>query len=160
MTPEQYIQKLTDLSLKKSDSMKKILILTKKQAEVITEDSIEELQNLIDMKQKLIDDINELDDAFEVFFSRLKSILGIESMEEVRISDYGEVVQLQQAIKTIFETIKGIQNIENENNMKARDVLESLGGQIRQVKQGKIANNGYNIGGKLPQQSYYFDTKK
>lgn len=160
MTPEQYIQKLTDLSLKKSDSLKKILILTKKQAEVITEDSIEELQNLIDMKQKLIDDINELDDAFEVFFSRLKSILGIESMEEVRISDYGEVVQLQQAIKTIFETIKEIQNVENENNMKARDVLESLGGQIRQVKQGKIANNGYNIGGKLPQQSYYFDTKK
>lgn len=160
MTPEQYIQKLTDLSLKKSDSMKKILILTKKQAEVITEDSIEELQNLIDIKQKLIDDINELDDAFEVYFSRLKSILGIESMEEVRISDYGEVVQLQQAIKTIFETIKEIQNVENENNMKARDVLESLGGQIRQVKQGKIANNGYNIGGKLPQQSYYFDTKK
>lgn len=160
MTPEQYIQKLTDLSLKKSDSMKKILILTKKQAEVITEDSIEELQNLIDMKQKLIDDINELDDAFEVYFSRLKSILGIESMEEVRISDYGEVVQLHQAIKTIFETIKEIQNVENENNMKARDVLESLGGQIRQIKQGKIANNGYNIGGKLPQQSYYFDTKK
>lgn len=160
MTPEQYIQKLTDLSLKKSDSMKKILILTKKQSEVITEDSIEELQNLIDIKQKLIDDINELDDAFEVYFSRLKSILGIESMEEVRISDYGEVVQLQQAIKTIFETIKEIQNVENENNMKARDVLESLGGQIRQVKQGKIANNGYNIGGKLPQQSYYFDTKK
>lgn len=160
MTPEQYIQKLTDLSLKKSDSMKKILILTKKQSEVITEESIEELQNLIDIKQKLIDDINELDDAFEVYFSRLKSILGIESMEEVRISDYGEVVQLQQAIKTIFETIKEIQNVENENNMKARDVLESLGGQIRQVKQGKIANNGYNIGGKLPQQSYYFDTKK
>lgn len=160
MTPEQYIQKLTDLSLKKSDSMKKILILTKKQSEVITEDSIEELQNLIDIKQKLIDDINELDDAFEVYFSRLKSILGIESMEEVRISDYGEVVQLQQAIKTIFETIKEIQNVENENNMKARDVLESLGGQIRQIKQGKIANNGYNIGGKLPQQSYYFDTKK
>lgn len=160
MTPEQYIQKLTDLSLKKSDSMKKILILTKKQSEVITEDSIEELKNLIDIKQKLIDDINELDDAFEVYFSRLKSILGIESMEEVRISDYGEVVQLQQAIKTIFETIKEIQNVENENNMKARDVLESLGGQIRQVKQGKIANNGYNIGGKLPQQSYYFDTKK
>lgn len=160
MTPEQYIQKLTDLSLKKSDSMKKILILTKKQSEVITEDSIDELQNLIDIKQKLIDDINELDDAFEVYFSRLKSILGIESMEEVHISDYGEVVQLQRTIKTIFETIKEIQNVENENNVKARDVLESLGGQIRQVKQGKIANNGYNIGGKLPQQSYYFDTKK
>lgn len=160
MTPEQYIQKLTDLSLKKSDSMKKILILTKNQSEVITEDSIEELQNLIDVKQKLIDDINELDDAFEVYFSRLKSILGIESMEEVRISDYGEIVQLQQTIKTIFETIKEIQKVENQNNMKARDVLESLGGQIRQVKQGKIANNGYNIGGKLPQQSYYFDTKK
>lgn len=160
MTPEQYIQKLTDLSLKKSDSMKKILILTKKQSEVITEDSIEELQKLIDIKQKLIDDINELDDAFEVYFSRLKSILGIESMEEVHISDYGEVVQLQEAIKTIFQTIKEIQNVENQNNMRARDVLESLGGQIRQVKQGKIANNGYNIGGKLPQQSYYFDTKK
>ncbi|EPR14354.1 flagellar protein FlgN [Ruminiclostridium papyrosolvens] len=160
MAPEQYIQKLTELSLKKSDNMKKILTLTKRQSDVITEDSINELQNLVDVKQKLIDEINELDDAFEVYYSRLKSILGIESMEEVSISEYNEVVRLQQTIKTIFDTIKEIQAAENENNMKARGVLDSLGGQIRQVKQGKIANNGYNIGGKLPQQSYYFDTKK
>ncbi len=160
MTPEQYIQKLTELSLKKSKNMKEILNITQKQSEVITEDSINELQNLIDLKQKLIDEINELDDAFEVYYSRLKSILGIESMEEVSISKYHEAVRLQQTIKTIFATTKEIQAVENENNMKARGVLDSLGGQIRQVKQGKIANNGYNIGGKLPQQSYYFDTKK
>ncbi len=160
MTPEQYIQKLTELSLNKSDKMKKILDLTKKQSDVITEDSINELQNLIEIKQKLIDEINELDDAFEVYYSRLKSILGIESMEEVSISKYHEVTGLQQAIKTIFDTINEIQIAENENNMRARGVLDSLGGQIKQVKQGKIANNGYNIGGKLPQQSYYFDTKK
>ncbi len=160
MTPEQYIQKLTELSLKKSENMKEILNITKKQSEVITEDSINDLQALIDLKQKLIDEINELDDAFEVYYSRLKSVLGIESMEEVSISKYHEAMQLQQTIKTIFDTTKEIQVAENENNMKARGVLENLGGQIRQVKQGKIANNGYNIGGKLPQQSFYFDTKK
>ncbi|WP_024832783.1 flagellar protein FlgN [Ruminiclostridium josui] len=160
MTPEQYIQKLTDLSLKKLDNMKKILNLTKKQFEVITEDSINELQSLIDLKQKLIDEINELDDAFEVYYSRLKSILGIESMEEVSISKYNEAVKLQQTIREIFDTAKKIQTTENENNLKARGVLDSLGGQIRQIKQGKIANSGYNIGGKIPQQSYYFDTKK
>ncbi|AEY64393.1 flagellar protein FlgN [Clostridium sp. BNL1100] len=160
MTPEQYIQKLTELSFKKSDNMKKILDLTKKQSQVITEDSINELQSLIDIKQKLIDEINELDDAFEVYYSRLKSILGIESMEEVSISKYHEAVRLQKTIKTIFDTIKEIQVAEKENNLRARGVLDSLGGQIRQVKQGKVANNGYNIGGKLPQQSYYFDTKK
>lgn len=160
MTPEQYIQKLTELSLKKSENMKEILNITKKQSEVITEDSINELQNLIDLKQKLIDEINELDDAFEVYYSRLKSVLGIESMEEVSISKYRGAMQLQQTIRTIFATTKEIQVAENENNMKARSVLDSLGGQIRQVKQGKIANNGYNIGGKLPQQSFYFDTKK
>ncbi len=160
MTPEQYIQKLTELSLKKSENMKEILNITKKQSEVITEDSINELQNLIDLKQKLIDEINELDDAFEVYYSRLKSVLGIESMEEVSILKYREAMQLQQTIRRIFATTKEIQVAENENNMKARSVLDSLGGQIRQVKQGKIANNGYNIGGKLPQQSFYFDTKK
>ncbi len=160
MTPEQYIQKLTQLSVKKSENMREILNITKKQSEVIAEDSINELQTFIDLKQKLIDEINELDDAFEVYYSRLKSILGIDSMEELSISKYREAVQLQQIIKTIFATTEEIQASENENNLKARDVLDSLGGQIRQVKQGKIANNGYNIGGKLPQQSYYFDTKK
>ena len=160
MTPEQYIQKLTELSLKKSDNMSKILDLTKKQSEVITEDCINELQNLIDIKQKLIVEINELDDAFEVYYSRLKSVLGIESMEEVSISRYHDAERLQKTISTIFATIKEIQVAENENNISARGVLDNLGGQIRQVKQGKIANNGYNIGGKLPQQSYYFDTKK
>ncbi len=160
MTPEQYIQKLTELSLKKSDNMSKILDLTKKQSEVITEDCINELQNLIDIKQKLIVEINELDDAFEVYYSRLKSVLGIESMEEVSISRYHDAERLQKTISTIFATIKEIQVAENENNISARGVLDNLGGQIRQVKQGKMANNGYNIGGKLPQQSYYFDTKK
>lgn len=160
MTPEQYIQKLTELSLKKLDNMKEILNLTKEQSEVITEDSINELQNIIDLKQKLIEEINELDDAFEVYFSRLKSVLGVERIEEISISKYQGTERLQQTVKLIFDTTKEIQAAENENSTKAKKVLDSLGGQIRQVKQGKIANNGYNIGGKLPQQSYYFDTKK
>ena len=132
MTPEQYIQKLTQLSVKKSENMREILNITKKQSEVITEDSINELQTFIDLKQKLIDEINELDDAFEVYYSRLKSILGIDSMEELSISKYREAVQLQQIIKTIFATTEEIQSSENENNLKARDVLDSLGGHSKQ----------------------------
>jgi FlgN protein. len=160
MTPEQYLQKLIALSSEKLDRLKEMLELTKRQSGFITEDSVDELQEIIDLKQRQMNLIDELDDAFEVYFSRLKSVLGVQSIEEISMGQYQGAAELKQLIKIIFDTMAQIQVIEKDNNEKARGVLSKLSGQIRQVKQGRIANNGYNIGGKLPQQSYFFDTKK
>lgn len=159
MTAEQYIQKLQKLSEKKMEGLRNILKLTQKQSSVITEDSIEELQKIIDLKQNEMDKIDELDQAFEVYYSRLKSMMGIQSLEEIRMSELNGSTELKQTITSIYELTKSIQMLENSNNNKVREILNKLGSEIKQIKQGQVINNGYNIGGKLPPQSY-FDTKK
>ncbi len=160
MIAEQYIQKLYELSVKKLEGLRQILKLTNEQRNVITEDNIEELQRIIDLKQQKMDAIDELDQAFEVYYSRLKSLLGVESLEEIKMADLTGAAELKQIITTIYDMTKEIQNIENINNKKVRDILDKLSGEIRQIKQNQMVNNGYNVGAKLPQQSYYFDKKK
>lgn len=160
MNAEEYIQKLTELSSKKLDGLSKILNLTEKQTEIITEDNIEELQNNIDLKQQEMDTIDELDQSFEVYYSRLKSMLGVQSIEEIRIAELNGAAGLKQIITSIYDVTKRIQSLENSNNKKVKELLDKLSSEIRQVKRGKMVNNGYNIASKLPQQSYYFDKKK
>jgi hypothetical protein len=160
MTPEQYIQKLTEITSNKLDSLKKILALTVQQSQVITENSADKLQEIIDLKQKHMNLIDEMDDAFEVYYSRLKSVMGVKSLEEISITQLQGAGGLKEMVSIVYETIKKIQIIEDQNNKDAKIVLSNIAKEIRQVKQGKMANNGYNIGGKLPQQSFFFDTKK
>ncbi len=159
MTADKYIQKLQELSEKKMEGLRNILKLTQEQSSVITEDSIEELQKIIDLKQNEMNKIDELDQAFEVYYSRLKSLMGVQSLEEIRMSELTGSTELKQTITSIYELTKSIQMLENSNNNKVRAILHKLGSEIKQIKQGQVINNGYNIGGKLPPQSY-FDTKK
>ncbi|WP_027630250.1 flagellar protein FlgN [Ruminiclostridium cellobioparum] len=160
MNADQYIQKLLELSEKKLNGLRQILKLTEEQSEVITEDQVDELQKIIDLKQQQMDSIDELDQAFEVYYSRVKTVLGVQSLEEVRMSELNGAAELKQIITTIYDIIKQIQRLEGMNNTKVRDILDKLSSEIRQIKQGQAVNNGYNIGSKLPQQSYYFDKKK
>lgn len=160
MAPDEYIQKLINLSEKKLTAIREILRLTEEQCAVITEDNLEDLQKIIDLKQKQMDITDENDAAFDIYFTRLKSVLGVESMEDVKMSKLNGAAELKQIITSIYEIIKQIQLIEKQNFDKANKLLEHLGQEIKKVNQGKIANNGYNIGGKPPPQSYYFDKKK
>lgn len=160
MNADQYIQKLLELSEKKLNGLRQILKLTEEQSNVITEDNVDALQQIIDLKQQQMDIIDELDQAFEVYYSRVKSVLGVKSLEEIRMSELTGAAELKQIITTIYDITKQIQSLEGVNNKKVRDILNRLSGEIRQIKQGQVVNNGYNIGAKLPQQSYYFDKKK
>ncbi|EMS70390.1 flagellar protein FlgN [Ruminiclostridium cellobioparum] len=160
MNADQYIQKLLELSDKKLNGLRKILKLTEEQSNVITEDNTEELQRIIELKQQQMDMIDELDQAFEVYYSRLKSLMGVQSLEELKMSELNGASELKQIVTSVYDIIKQIQKLEDLNNKKARDILDKLSSEIRQIKQAQKVNNGYNMGGNLPQQSYYFDKKK
>lgn len=160
MTAAEYIQKLTGISMQKLNSMNEILELTKKQENVITEDSLNNMQEIINQKQALIDSINKLDENFDVYYTRLKSVLGVTNLEHVPASQVPGVVELKKIINSIFHIMEQIQKLEKENKDKADELLNNLGQQIKKVNQNKLINNSYNGIYKQPQTSYYFDTKK
>jgi len=160
MTPEQYVQKLIEISKKKQQSLLQILNLTKDQTAVIAEAEADEIERLIQSKQLLIDNINEMDAEFEVYYSRLKSILNIQSIEEVKETQIQGAAELKQIVTAIVSAIKQIQSLEIENKKKAEEVVNNLASDIRRIKQSKVANNGYNVAARMPRPSYFFDQKK
>jgi len=160
MTPEQYIQKLIEVSEKKLDSLREILNITKEQAIVINEDNTTEIERLIALKQLQIDMIDELDKPFEVYYSRLKSLLGVQSIEEIKAIQLQGAAELKQIVTAIFNITKQIQSLEIENKIKVQAIVTKLSNDIKRIRQSKVANNGYNVAANLPKPSYFFDKKK
>lgn len=160
MTVDEYVQRLTEASNKKNILVQDILSLTKRQTEVITEDSIPMLNSFIDEKQVKIDAINKLDEEFSVYFQRLKQTLKISSLDELKDHNIKGIKELQLTIGHIMSLIKEIGILEKQNSLKANQVLNHLGNEIKKINQGKKAATGYypTQGGGTP--SYFMDKKK
>ncbi len=158
--PEQYIQKLIEISDKKLNIVKEILNLTRMQSAIINENGADKLNRLIELKQQQIDQISELDEAFDVYYGRLKSVLGVQSIEEISMVKFDRAAELKQIITDISNATKQIQVFEIENKNQVQAVLDNLASEIRKVKQHKMVNNGYNVAAKLDKPSYFIDKKK
>lgn len=157
---DEYIERLIETSKKKYKLVQDILVITKSQTPVITEDSIPTLNSIINEKQTKIDAIDKLDEEFNFYFQRLKQTFKISSMDELKGRDIKGVKELQETIGNIMSVIKEISNIEKNNNMEAKRVIEDLGNEIKKVNQGKKLIIGYNPAPIVRPPSYFIDKKK
>lgn len=159
MKPEEYLQRLSEVSSKKLELLKDILELTRAQARAINEDGLETLSRLIQEKQVGIDAINRLDEEFEVYFKRLKGSLGVKSLDELNASGLAGAGELKDTITQIFGVMQKISDIENQNNENARNLLRKFGDEIKRINQGKKISNAY-MSGPSETPSYFIDKKK
>lgn len=159
ITPEKYIERLIDLLKKKHVLLRSILSLTQAQVSQINEESIDKLQKLIDEKQHVIDDINSLDDEFNVYFTRLKSTLKINSLDELNAEELEGAKVLKEVTAGIISLIKEISELEKTNNEKSKELLGTLSGEIKKLNQGKKVNTGY-VSKPFNSASYFIDKKK
>ncbi len=156
---EKYISRLIEILKKKHVLLRAILSLTQAQSSEINEDSIEKLQKLIDDKQHVIDDINKLDEEFEVYFARLKISLKINSLEELDASGIEGARHLKEVTAGILKLITEISEIEKANNDKSKELLGKLGGEIKKINQGMKVNSAYSST-PVNTASYFIDKKK
>lgn len=161
---EKYFSRLNELQLSKRKALKEILELTKAQTEAITEDTLDSLGKLIDEKQKKIDEMIELDNEFETYFGRLKSILGVSRLNELDMAKLDAAsaegaVLLKRTIAEVMEIANSIVELEKVNNQKSNKLLDDFGKEIRKINQNKRANLAYKP---LPVNapSYFLDKKK
>ncbi len=158
-TPEKYIERLIDVLKKKHVLLRSILSLTQAQSSQISEDSIEKLQKLIDEKQRVIEDINKLDDEFNVYFARLKTTLKISSLDELNAAGLEGAKLLKEITAGILKIITEISEMEKTNNEKSKELLGALGSEVKKINQGKRANNAYALK-PMNTSSYFIDKKK
>jgi len=159
MTPEKYIARLTEILQKKLLILQDILMLTEAQTGTINEDGIEDLRKLIDEKQVKIDSVNKLDEEFAVYFQRLKSSLKITRLDELDASGIKGAGRLKEATAEILCMIGRISEVEKQNNIKSKELLDRLGGEVKKINLGKRANSAY-AHGPINIPSYFIDKKK
>lgn len=159
MLPEEYIKKMTELSLRKFALLKEMLVLTKGQANAISHQDIDSLQRLTGDKQGRIDSINKLDDEFQACFLKLKQVLKVDKLREIKDGKIAGAKELQSAIGQVMSLVKEISDIEKRNNADVKKMMDATALEIKKINQGKVANNAYKSGiGKAP--SYFIDSKK
>ncbi|MCX8130719.1 MAG: flagellar protein FlgN [Clostridia bacterium] len=160
MSPEQYVQRLTEISHKKHKYMQDMYMLTVEQSKTINEDGLEQLDKIIAARQTLIEQVDKLDEEFSVYFQRLKQVLGVKSLDEIKSPGIPGVKELQQSIKAVMGLIKDITELDKQNNNKAKKLLDELGNEIRKINQGKRVNMAYNPSPVMQPPSYFIDKKK
>lgn len=159
ITPEGYIQRLLDASTKKVGLLLRMLELTKQQALTITEDGIDRLADAVAEKQIKINEINKIDEEFDVYFQGLKRELKITNLDEIKNLRIKGIGELQEQIRKISEIAKEIFEKEHENNDKAQGLLNDFKVEIKKLNQGKMVNSAYNVR-PIQNSSNFIDKKK
>lgn len=164
MTPEKYIELLNGLLSKKKAILADILALTRAQADAITEDGMGQLDGLIKDKQLKIDEINRLDDEFEANCDKLKATFGISRLDQLdTVNLEASAVKGAKLLKNqtaeVLNAIRNISEIEKDNNIKSKKLLDHFGSEIKKINLGKKANNVYKSG-PFNVPSYFVDKKK
>lgn len=157
-SPGKYVERMREVTDKKYKLLEEMLDLTKEQSRSLTEDGVEKLGEIVDVKQAKIEDINKLDDEFNVYYHRLKSELKIRSLDELKSPDIVGVKELRESISNVMGLLGEITELEKRNNEGAKKLLSDIGSEIRKINAGKKVNSAYNP--IQPQTASYFIDKK
>lgn len=154
-----YIKILTDTLIKKNELLEVVIDLNKTQDNILSsvEVSIEEFDIILDKKEKVISQLNQLDDGFEKIYSKIQ-----ENIKNNVISYKTEVVFLQEQIKQIMEKSILIQIQEKSNKIKLESYLMKQKQEIKNYKvSSQTVSNYYKyMMNEYQGESYFLDKKK
>ena len=155
---ENYLKILQDGLKKKSNLLDEILVISKKQAELLEQDSLplEEFDQCVDNKDVCLEQLEQLDDGFEVLYSNVKNEL--ESHKE----QYKDWIRTTQGlIREVMDKSVAIQTLEQRNKQK---IEQSFKRERKGLNKGKrsvsAAMNYYrNMSNTGVNTSRYMDEK-
>lgn len=155
-----YIKILVDTLQKKTEVLEFLTELTKEQEKILksSDFSMEQFEAVMDKKEKVIQNLNQLEDGFEAFYKRLEIILQTEK-EAYR----EELKKAQSLIGQITDLSVRLQAMEARNKEKFTQKLVSQRQEIRTFKASSQTAEKYyhNMANQHQEgQSYFLDKKK
>jgi|GEM_PF-726330 len=154
-----YFNTMAEMLRAKKQLLTEMLTLTKAQTSVIKEGSLDELQKLVDEKQKLIDRIDGIDAKFSDCLQKLKDSVGVNKLDEIDVSRYPEAKQLKEATSEVLDVVREISSIEEINSKKSKELLKQLGSKIQNINRGKKISNAYKKPNTADHPSFFMDRK-
>lgn len=144
---------------KKNRYLQDLYELTVEQTSAISSEDIEGLNRLVGSKQEKIDAIDKLDEEFKLNFKRLKSMLGVSSLDGIDAGRIEGARELKDRVADILSIVKKISDLEGLNSAAAKKLLNSLGNEVKKLNQGLKISNVY-APVKIERSSYFIDKKK
>lgn len=127
---------LKDLLQKKKHLLNEILESTELQKKYIDEKQLSVFESYVQQKKSLIDEVNKLDEHFNLLFSRILKEQRVESFDQLVI-DVESSGELKSLIKQIMEITFKIQAIERQNQFRVDQNLLAMKEQIKDLVQYK-----------------------
>ena len=141
---KELIDELISISKKKNQLLNEMHKITKEQREEIKKDEMDNLNEILNEKDHIIEEINKLDVSFLTIFTQIKKEEGIENIDELDIERYPNLKTLKDIIKEISSTLIAISLLDEKNNKAMKESLEETKMELRKIKDGKRAYKGYN----------------
>ena len=158
MEKRSYISILKDTLEKKVSILKDLLEVTLLQEKCISEDAYDsdEFEQAYSVKETLINQLNKLDEGFELIYEHVKEEL---SVNQIQYKE--EILHLQGLIRQITEKSTQIQAIEMRNKSKIEAFFSHRKKQIKGYKvNSKRASSYYkNMADQHHGESYFYDKK-
>lgn len=155
-----YIKILLDSMKKKERIMQYLLGETKEQKQILLVEpfDIDNFEKSMERKELLIEQLNQLDDGFEIMYQRVK-----EELSKKRETYQTEIIELKKLISSVTDIGVKIQALEQRNKRSMEQCLIKQKQEIKQVKiSNQTATKYYNNMANQYQnnQSYFLDRKK
>ncbi len=127
---------IIDILREKNTKLQTLAIITENQGTVLeskekSKETMEMLTNLIDEKQKLIDEILRFDDVFLKKYEEIKDFFDV---EEIRRENREAILEMQELIVAINEGNDKVITLERANDEIARKLREGIEEKTKQMK--------------------------
>ncbi|MCG8540474.1 MAG: flagellar protein FlgN [Clostridia bacterium] len=149
MSVEIIINELLDISKGKYRYLQILLGIEKNLSKSIELDKPQDIVRQIELKDKYTLEISELDMKFYTLFNKLKSGLGIDTIEKIKVEKYPQVKELKKIVGEILKLTEEIGTVDNENTQILEKGLETMGNKLRAMKQGGRVSNAYRAHKKI-----------
>ena len=140
LADSDYIRILKESLEKKVDVLERIIEKNAEQKDILSDQnsSPDELQNNLDEKGALIDEIDELDKGFEVVFEKVSK-----ELQENRSAYRDEILEMQRLIRKITDLASEVEIEERENKLLAEQKFSYVRTQVQKVRKSQKAVSNY-----------------
>lgn len=154
-----YIQILRESLEKKERILHNLLDMTRQQEEYLagSEFELDVFEEMLDVKNGMIEELNSVDDGFETVYERIREYLQSHQKELA-----APIREMQNRVREITSLSVSLQALEERNRKKLEGVFASKQQEIKKFRQSsQMVNNYYQtMSGAGSYQPSFLDKKK
>lgn len=156
----QMIDDIVEMQRKKLAWIQELLDLSKKQELSLNSGSYHSLLDQIKHKQEVIEKIDHIDRVFYTDFLKLKRMLNVESMEDIDVEKFPNILLLKRLVQEIMDELCRLQELDFQNKDEVQKEIEKVKSEMKSLNHQVRANKSYANGYKTETPGFFVDGKK